>query len=142
MVHHGTYQYIMVHHHDDVPSKEKETKSVKETSRTFATLFADINFRRVIRDVQWFRLVHLADLDQFGRTLSVLLSKNPKKMPGNAKKYTGMFLWIVSEIPKIMLEKWLNILSASFLASSGTFFWIVRHLLRIFRHFFGSQGYF
>jgi sodium borate transporter 11 len=29
------------------PAKEKETKSATETSRTFATLFADINFRRV-----------------------------------------------------------------------------------------------
>ena len=29
------------------PSKEKETKSATETSRTFATLFADINFRSV-----------------------------------------------------------------------------------------------
>lgn len=34
------------------PAKEKETKSVKETSRTFATLFADINFRMKLQTVQ------------------------------------------------------------------------------------------
>lgn len=33
------------------PSKEKETKSATETSRTFATLFADINFRTKLANV-------------------------------------------------------------------------------------------
>jgi len=33
------------------PSKEKETKSATETSRTFATLFADINFRTKLQNV-------------------------------------------------------------------------------------------
>ncbi|XP_023337238.1 sodium bicarbonate transporter-like protein 11, partial [Eurytemora carolleeae] len=33
------------------PTKEKETKSATETSRTFATLFADINFRTKLQSV-------------------------------------------------------------------------------------------
>merc|ERR1719223_753982 len=33
------------------PTKEKETKSATETSRTFATLFADINFRTKLQNV-------------------------------------------------------------------------------------------
>ena len=34
------------------PAKEKETKSATETSRTFATLFADINFRTKLQTIQ------------------------------------------------------------------------------------------